>query len=119
MNLQEKYSQVFKILLLFTSVFAIYWKDLFIVFNEALNSDLASHILAIPFMLSYTVYRLRKVLFVTTSSNHNSKEIFGFIQIKDIFGMISKNIRLIHFLSTGNSHNFLTHFSYWFSFVGL
>ena len=88
MNLQEKYSQVFKILLLFTSVFAIYWKDLFIVFNEALNSDLASHILAIPFMLSYTVYRLRKVLFVTTSSNHNSKEIFGFIQIKDIFGMI-------------------------------
>ncbi len=104
MNIDDKYSQVFKILLLLTSVFAIYWKDLFIVFNEALNSELVTHILAIPFMLSYIIYRLRKVLFVTTSDNHNSNEIYGFIQIKDIFGMIL--CALGYFLKIYGSYTF-------------
>jgi len=41
---------------------ALYWQDLTIVANEALQSELASHILAIPFLLAYLLYRKRKML---------------------------------------------------------
>jgi len=41
---------------------AIYHQDLTIIGNEAIRSELMSHILAIPFLLSYLLYRKRKML---------------------------------------------------------
>ena len=44
---------------------AIYFQDLAIVANEAIRSELMSHILAIPLLLIYIVYRKRKMLRAT------------------------------------------------------
>jgi len=40
----------------------IYYQDLTMVGNEALRSEFMSHILAVPFLLSYILYRKRKML---------------------------------------------------------
>ena len=43
-------------------ILALYWQDLTIVADEALQSESASHILVIPLLLGYLIYRKRKVL---------------------------------------------------------
>lgn len=64
---------------------AIYFQDLTIIANEALQSELTSHVLAIPFLLAYLIYRKRKTLraaisFETSNPNHKPtymQEIVG------------------------------------------
>jgi len=63
----------------------IYFQDLLIVANEAIQSELMSHILAIPFLLAYLLYRKRKMLratipFETTNRTRKptyTREIIG------------------------------------------
>ncbi|MHA2345697.1 MAG: exosortase/archaeosortase family protein [Candidatus Hodarchaeales archaeon] len=88
MGIQDKYSPIFKLLLLLTSTIALYWKNIYIVFNEAIFSDFASHILAIPFMLIYIIYRLRHILLANISNNNNTIEFLGVLPIKDILGLV-------------------------------
>jgi len=47
---------------LLLATIAIFYQDLAILANEALKSELMSYILAIPFLLIYTLYRKRKML---------------------------------------------------------
>jgi len=49
------------------AIIAIYFQDLAIVANEAIRSELMSHIIAIPFLLTYLLYRKRKMLRATIS----------------------------------------------------
>lgn len=66
-------------------IIAIYFQDLAIVVNEATRSELMSHIIAIPFLLAYLIYRKRKMLratipFETTNPNQkptHTHEIVG------------------------------------------
>lgn len=51
-----------KILILTVSTLTIFHQDLTIVFNDALQSETTSHILAIPFLFAYLIYRKRKIL---------------------------------------------------------
>lgn len=59
MNAQSKIPLGAKILVTLLAPAALYWQDLSIVANEALRSELSTHILAIPFLLAYILYRLR------------------------------------------------------------
>lgn len=52
-------SLILKILVLISSITIIYWQDFTILLNEAFNSDLATHILAIPFLVAYICFRIR------------------------------------------------------------
>jgi len=59
---------------------ALYWQDLIIVGKEALQSELASHILAMPFLVAYFIYRKRKMLRAVLSfesSAPTAKEIIS------------------------------------------
>jgi len=47
------------------AIIAIYLQDLTMVANEAIRSELMSHIVAIPFLLTYLVYRKRKMIRTT------------------------------------------------------
>ena len=47
---------------IFSAVLILYYQDLVILANEATTSEIASHVLLIPFMLAYIIYRRRKVL---------------------------------------------------------
>jgi exosortase len=41
-------------------VLTVYWQDLSILFNEALQNEAVSHILLIPFLISYLLYRKKE-----------------------------------------------------------
>lgn len=44
------------------ALIALYFQDLNIVFNDALNNEVTSYIIIIPFLLAYLIYRKRKML---------------------------------------------------------
>jgi exosortase len=44
------------------AILALYHQDLDMVFNDALQNEATSHILAIPFIVAYLIYRKRKIL---------------------------------------------------------
>ena len=45
-----------------TATTALFLQDFTILFNDALQSEAASHLLAIPFLFAYLIYRKRKML---------------------------------------------------------
>lgn len=49
-------------------VFVLYYQDLSILFNDALQNEVTSYILAIPFIFTYLLYRKSKMLRATVSS---------------------------------------------------
>jgi len=51
-----------KAMALLLATIAFFFKDITIVANEALRSEMASYIIAIPFLLIYLLYRKRKML---------------------------------------------------------
>jgi len=51
-----------KILTLTAAVIAVYFQDLSIIFNDALYNEATSHILAIPILFAYLIYRKRRML---------------------------------------------------------
>jgi len=70
-----------------TAALAIFYQDLVIITNDALHSEFMSHILAIPFLFSYLIYRKRKMIrasipFESSLSHRNTlpyKEIIGIL----------------------------------------
>lgn len=51
-----------KVALIVVAAFAIFYQDLIIVANDALQSEFMSHILAIPFLFGYLIFRKRKMI---------------------------------------------------------
>jgi exosortase len=51
-----------KIAVIIAAVIVVFYQDLAIVANDALQSDFSSHILAIPLLFAYLIYRKRKML---------------------------------------------------------
>jgi len=65
-------------IILATLVF--YWQDLNIILNEALKNEITTHIILIPFLFTYLVYRKRKMLKAVITFENDRKindEIFG------------------------------------------
>jgi len=54
-----------KIAVIVLASWAIYNQDLTLVANEAVRSELMSHVLALPFLFTYLLYRKRKMLGAT------------------------------------------------------
>ncbi len=44
------------------TILIVYWQDLSILFNEALQSEAVSHIILIPFLVSYLIYRKKELV---------------------------------------------------------
>ncbi|MHA2053053.1 MAG: exosortase/archaeosortase family protein, partial [Candidatus Hodarchaeales archaeon] len=87
MKIQTNNTIVKGILILALSAI-LYFQDFLFLFNEALNSEVFSHILAIPFMIIYILYRLRKIIYASTEWKPNSLHHIGPLLIKDIIGVI-------------------------------
>lgn len=72
---------------------AFYWQDLTILAKEALQSEFTTHILAIPFLFTYLLYRKRKMLkaaipFKTTETKPH-KTIFSSLAIGAILCLLA------------------------------
>jgi exosortase len=60
--IQSKIALTIKVAAILVIVLAIYFQDLTLIANEALNSEIMSYILAIPILFTYLLYRKRKVI---------------------------------------------------------
>lgn len=72
---------------IFLSVIIFYWQDLVNVFNEAINSESSSHIIAIPILFTYIIYRLRNRINVSTSIKSEGKYL-KIISFNQLIGII-------------------------------
>ena len=59
---QTKIALIIKIITAAAAAIALYSQDLIIVFTDALHDESASHILLIPLIFAYLIYRKRKML---------------------------------------------------------
>ena len=57
----------FKIIALISLTFAVFFEDLTLVFSDALQSEITSHILAVPFIFAFIICRKRKTLHAVLS----------------------------------------------------
>ena len=88
MEIKEKTALGSKILIALLAPAILYWQDLIIVANEALNSDLATHIMAIPFLLTYILYRIRKVFSSSASNQYTGSTLSRPFPMKEITGTL-------------------------------
>ena len=59
---QETLAIAIKAAAIIFATVTVFFQDLAIVFNDAFQSETTSHVLAIPFILAYLIYRKRKML---------------------------------------------------------
>jgi len=62
-----------KAVALFFAVAVMYYQDLVIIANEAIRSELMTHVLAMPFLLGYIFYRRRKILSATVALESSTR----------------------------------------------
>jgi len=73
----------------------IFYQDLAVIANDALQSEFMSHILAIPFLFSYLIYRKRKMIRASIPFEHSPSHSKAF-PYKEILGTL---LFLIAFLT--------------------
>jgi len=61
MTLQRNATLILKVSTIIFATVIVFFQDLAMVANDALNSEFMSHILAIPFLFGYLIYRKRKM----------------------------------------------------------
>ena len=88
MKIQTNNVIIIKSLLIIILPIILYYQDLAFLINEAINSEVFTHVLAIPFMITYILHRLRKVIYASTTWNSDLSITLGTIPIKDIIGII-------------------------------
>ena len=66
---QGRLSVALKVSVITIAVVALYYQDLNMVFTGALTSETTYHILAIPFLFGYLLYRKRKMVGASVQSN--------------------------------------------------
>jgi len=62
MTLQRNATLILKVSTIILATVIVFFQDLAMVTNDALNSEFMSHILAIPFLFGYLIYRKRKMI---------------------------------------------------------
>ncbi|MGQ9680876.1 MAG: exosortase/archaeosortase family protein [Candidatus Bathyarchaeia archaeon] len=100
---RDQWSLILKILAILSSIMTTYWQDFTVLLNEALNSELATHILAIPFLVAYICFRSRhcfKAFASDTLANPYTKKA-----VKDIIGILL--CAFAYFLKWIGSYSFL------------
>ena len=88
MDIEGKAPLAIKTSIILLSTATLYWQDLIIVASEAVNSDISTHILVIPPLITYIIYRIRKILTTTTSNKFTTTALIRSIPIKDITGTL-------------------------------
>jgi len=81
-------------------VIIVYWWNLSILVNEAFQREAVSHIILIPFLISYLIYR-KKELVKASFAFENFQGKAKLISLGDIVGAA---FCLWHSFSTGRAH---------------
>lgn len=76
-------------------VISVYRNDLLILFNESLNSEISTHIILIPFMIGYIVYRKKYIILANVEEPTPNKAYLNDFYYKDIIGSILCTVSLL------------------------
>ena len=85
--IKKNYALMFKFLFVIMVSLMLYYQDFLILLNEAINNEIFSHILAIPFLLVYLIYRVRKYVYAV-SFNVDSEIFAGYLRRNELFGSV-------------------------------
>ncbi|MEM3566215.1 MAG: exosortase/archaeosortase family protein [Candidatus Bathyarchaeia archaeon] len=61
-NIRTYYKHILAVFLTLSLIFIVYWRDLEVLVNEALNTESLTHVLIIPFLASFLFYRKREMV---------------------------------------------------------
>ncbi len=76
-----------KVAAMVSAILITYWKDLSIIWTDALKSEMTSYILAIPFLLAFMLYRKRKVLKAVVQWEKSEVPSIGGVGIEELIGL--------------------------------
>jgi len=68
-----------KIAVVVVAALAVFYQDLVIIANEALQNEFMSYILAVPFLFAYLLYRKRKMLRAAMAERQDEQEITRYL----------------------------------------
>ena len=102
---RDTFSLALRVLAIISSITIIYWQDFAILLNEALNSDLATHILAIPFLVTYIGFRTRHIFKAFASNILAKPNKSARRSLENIIGLLL--CTLAYFLRWIGSYSFL------------
>ena len=95
MTFQRNATLISKVAIVVFATVIVFFQDLSIVANDALHTEFMSHILVIPFLFSYIIYRTRKIIraSIPFESSPSHRKAFPY---KEIIGIL---LFLIAFLT--------------------
>lgn len=106
MELSNRTGLGIKFAIAFLSPMILYWQDLTIILNEALHNEILTHILIIPLLLTYILYRIRTTLFAVASNQYITPTSNKLHIIKNITGILI--CLLAYLLKWFGSYTFLS-----------
>jgi len=81
---QETLTVALKITIVTFTTVIVFFQDLAIIFNDALQNETTSYILAVPFLLTYLIYRKRKM--IKAAIPLPSSKLFKKVPLNEIIG---------------------------------
>jgi exosortase len=80
---RNNYPHILAATLIILAVLIVYWQDLSILANEALQSEAVSHIILIPFLISYLIYRKKELVKASLASGklEGKTKLFSFSDV--------------------------------------
>jgi len=61
-GMKSSYLHIFSAVLIMSAILIVYWQDLSVLANEALQSEAVGHIILVPFLISYLIYRKKELV---------------------------------------------------------
>ena len=85
-SVKANYLAIFSATLIVLTILIVYWQDLSILTNEALQSESVSHILLVPFLITYLLYRKRNMVKASVSLKR-LQEKTRYVSLDEIIGL--------------------------------
>jgi len=85
-SLKSSYPAIQLVIVMIVVVMIVYWQDLSILVNEAFQSEAVNHIILVPFLIFYLIYR-KKELVKASFAFEKLQEKTKLISLSDIVGV--------------------------------
>lgn len=85
-TVRERHPTVILIFFTLLTIFIVYWQDFAVLANEALRNEAVSHIILVPFFVSYLIYRQREFLKASLALERLRRKAMA-VSINDIVGV--------------------------------
>jgi len=76
---------MFKTATLISATLVLFSKDLLVIFSDALQDESVSHVLIVPVIIAYIIFRKRRVIQAAASSK-KGQSLFNLVRVDDVAG---------------------------------